>query len=69
MPEDSTPRILAGFKLHRTTTLLFSILSRGTNFTKPDTICKIRKRRHLPRPVQLFTCFCAHASRPKVRCL
>ena len=39
MPEDRTPRILAGFRLQRTTTRLLSILSKGTNFTSPDTIC------------------------------
>ncbi len=39
MPDDRTPRILAGFRLHTTTTLLFSIFSTGTNFTKPETIC------------------------------
>lgn len=72
MPEDRTPRILAGFKLHRTTTLLFSIFSRGTNFTKPDTICTIstvRVMRQIPRSLQSFPHLCARASRPEVMCL
>ena len=69
MPDDRTPRILAGFKLHKTTTLLFSIFSRGTNFTKPDTICIITVRRQLPRFLQTLTHLYACATPLKVRCL
>lgn len=37
MPYDMTSRILAGFRLVTTTTLLFCIWSTGTNLTKPLT--------------------------------
>lgn len=37
MPCDSTPRILAGFKLHKTATKRFSICSIGTYFANPLT--------------------------------
>ena len=39
MPYDMTSRILAGFKLVTTTTLLFCIWSTDTNLTKPLTTC------------------------------
>ena len=55
MPDDRMPRILAGFRLQRTTTLLFSIFSRGTNFTRPDTICIIKARRQPSHFLQPFT--------------
>lgn len=38
MPQDSMPRILAGFRLHKTTTLRFCISSIGTKFFNPLTI-------------------------------
>lgn len=38
IPLDSIPLILAGFKLHNTTTDLSCISSIGTNFTRPLTI-------------------------------
>lgn len=40
MPCDSTPRILAGFKLHKTATRRFSICSIGIHLAKPLTIVR-----------------------------
>ena len=53
MPDERTPRILAGFKLHSTTTRLFSIFSRGTNLTSPDTIYTGMGASQLRMPVVL----------------
>ena len=37
IPADSIPLILAGFKLHKTITIRFSISDSGTKFTRPLT--------------------------------
>ena len=39
MPYDMTSRILAGFRLHTTTTRRPCIASSGTNLTSPLTTC------------------------------
>lgn len=43
IPSDKIPLILAGFRLHITTTDRLRISSTGTNFTKPDIFFKNRE--------------------------
>ena len=47
MPEERTSLILAGFRLHRTTTFRCCISSTETNLTRPDTIYAPNHTGHL----------------------